>query len=545
MINRKLLKANRWFDEKFLEARMTNACFNGGGGGGDAGDDFFGEDDDVSGGQEFGDSQRDDMAREIEAQMAAQEAARQTAAAQAQENARIQAASQRQAAQAQAAAAAQAAARQAAQQQAQDQHVAAQAAQRAAAAQAQRESQMAAIDAQMAQDARNREMAAIDAQMAQQDRERQMASIDATMGQQDRERQMAAIDATMGQQDRSRQMAEIDAMMAGDQTRRDIAADTTAGGFLDTTRSPTFSSDFATPGINTAGGGWTVQGTLDQQRRANEAAAAGLDPVNQEGFFDKFGNWVDKVFGMPTDVRTQIDTFTEIDPTTGNVHHSDGRITDGTTGQTIQEPTKDWNAPWYIDRPNWDRSRPEGGNDDARPWIPPTDQTGDVIYGPVLPPPGGGPGGGGGGGGGGGFPPGGGGGPPGGGGGYPPWYPPGMYPPGGSYPPGGGGGYPPTWGAGGRTGGGMPGYMANYPIHSQNLFNFTPARAMPGIDPSYQPWMQPAQGMDQNLWNYQAPNLLPWDMTDRVPWNFATTPTGNYGPMVSTVGGEPAERGDR
>ena len=105
--------------------------------------------------------------------------------------------------------------------------------------------------------------------------------------------------------------------------------------------------------------------------------------------------------------------------------------------------------------------------------------------------------------------------------------------------------YPPTWGAGRRTGGGMPGYMANYPIHSQNLFNFTPARAMPGIDPSYQPWMQPAQGMAHNLWNYQAPNLLPWDMTNRVPWNFATTPTGQYGPMVATVGGEPVERGDR
>jgi len=144
------------------------------------------------------------------------------------------------------------------------------------------------------------------------------------------------------------------------------------------------------------------------------------------------------------------------------------------------------------------------------------------------------------GGGGGAWPPGGGGGmwPPGGGGGYPPGGGGGAWPP-------GGGGYPPTYGAGGRTGGGMPGYMANYPIHSQNLFNFTPARAMPGIDPSYQPWMQPAQGMDQNLWNYQAPNLLPWDMTDRVPWNFATTPTGQYGPMVSTVGGQPAEGGNR
>jgi hypothetical protein len=131
------------------------------------------------------------------------------------------------------------------------------------------------------------------------------------------------------------------------------------------------------------------------------------------------------------------------------------------------------------------------------------------------------------------------------GGPYGPGGPGGPYGPYGPGSGGGGGGYPPTWGAGGRTGGGMPGYMANYPIHSQNLFNFTPARAMPGIDPSYQPWMQPAQGMSQNLWNYQAPNLLPWDMTNRVPWNFATTPTGEYGPMVATVGGQPAEGGNR
>ena len=33
MIDTKLLKTNRWFDEEFLQARMTNACFNGGGGG--------------------------------------------------------------------------------------------------------------------------------------------------------------------------------------------------------------------------------------------------------------------------------------------------------------------------------------------------------------------------------------------------------------------------------------------------------------------------------------------------------------------------------
>ena len=39
MIDTKLLKTNRWFDEEFLQARMTNACFNGGGGGNGGGDD--------------------------------------------------------------------------------------------------------------------------------------------------------------------------------------------------------------------------------------------------------------------------------------------------------------------------------------------------------------------------------------------------------------------------------------------------------------------------------------------------------------------------
>ena len=130
MIDRKLLKTNRWEDEEYLQARMTNACFNGGVGGDGGGDDegLFGEDDDVSGGYGFDDAERDRMAEDIDRQMAAQAAARQAAAAQQQAIAAQQA--QEQAArQAQAQAAAQAAARQAAQQQAQDQHVAAQAAQ--------------------------------------------------------------------------------------------------------------------------------------------------------------------------------------------------------------------------------------------------------------------------------------------------------------------------------------------------------------------------------------------------------------------------------
>ena len=122
-----------------------------------------------------------------------------------------------------------------------------------------------------------------------------------------------------------------------------------------------FQSDFATPG----GGGWSSQGLLDQARVDAQETAAGLDIVNQEGRLDRWGNAIDRFFGMPQDVISQIDTFTEIDPTTGNVHHSDGRITDGTTGQTIQEPTRDWKEPWYMDRPNQDRVNREEDRDDS------------------------------------------------------------------------------------------------------------------------------------------------------------------------------------
>ena len=492
MINRKLLKANRWFDEKFLEARMTNACFGGGGDGGDAGQDDPDEDqsfsmggysDAVSAGMAQVEAQeaqagRDAMAADIDRQMEQDARNREMAAIDAQ------------------------------------------------MAQDERNRTMAAIDAQMAQDERNRTMAAIDAQMAQQDRERQMTSIDAIMGQQDRERQMASIDATMaqdernrtmasidatmGQQDRSRQMAEIDAMMAGDQTRRDIAADDYmgAGGFLDPTRSPAQSSgayvdklgseqglyDATTANINTFGEQFGPNHAFNRLTREEQMRAMDRFNAGPSG--------IANMFNLSDASRM------------ANLANS---VMDNRVGPT---------------HPDWGRGDPAR---DVRP----VDQTDDFIGSTIIPP---GPGGGGGfPPGGGGWPPGGGGGwPPGGGGGYPPWYPPGGG--GGMWPPGGGGGYP---GGGGRTGGGMPGYMPNYPIHSQNLFNFTPARAMPGVDPSYQPWMQPAQGMAENLWNYQAPNLVPWDMTNRVPWNFADTPTGQYGPMVATSGGEPAIRGDR
>ena len=537
MIDRKLLKTNRWEDEEYLQARMTNACFNGGGGGDGGGDDEMDDwaseedigvsDQDVA--DVMGQIERDDTAREIEAQMAAQEAARQAAAAQAQENARIAHAQSVAQERAQAVANRNAAAAAAAARQDRENAAA------AAAAQRDRESQMAAIDRQMADQAAAR-------------------NVDTFSGVQDAVARQN-VDTFGGMQDAiARQNVDTFSGINNLGARQDIAADDYMGGFLDPTRSPAV-DDFSTIGTQIGGGGWTSQGALDQARIDAQATAAGLDPQNQEGYFDRFGRWVSGVLGMPKDVQYQIDTFKEINPD-GTVTHADGRITDA-SGQTISGPTSDWDKPWYSNMPQWGGQgggapqRGEEGGGDTR-GVDPADGRVKPITDFIVRPPGGGggvvpPGGGGtwppggdnilp-------WPPGGGGGtwPPGGGGGYPPW-PPGG---GGMWPPGGGGGYPPTYGAGRRTGGGMPGYMANYPIHSQNLFNFTPARAMPGIDPSYQPWMQPAQGMDQNLWNYQAPNLLPWDMTNRVPWNFATTPTGQYGPMVATVGGEPAERGDR
>jgi|TARA_R100000049_G_C1943242_1_gene87741 hypothetical protein len=149
--------------------------------------------------------------------------------------------------------------------------------------------------------------------------------------------------------------AEMDAMAEAEMAEE--AEMNAGGGLLDAN----FQSDFATPG----GGGWSSQGLLDQARIDAQETAAGLDIVNQEGRLDRWGNAIDRFFGMPQDVISQIDTFTEIDPTTGNVHHSDGRITDGTTGQTIQEPTRDWKEPWYMNRPNQDRVNREEDRDDS------------------------------------------------------------------------------------------------------------------------------------------------------------------------------------
>ena len=282
MIDRKQLKTNRWEDEEYLQARMTNACFNGGGGGNGGGDDegFFGEDDDVSGGYEFGgrdEGQVDDFAQ-IQAQ--------------AQENARIAADQARAQAQAQAA---------------------------AAAAQA-----------------RANEAAAASAAAARQDREN------------------AAAAAAAREQARQSAVQSVESFDTFDE--------------------------------QTGGGGWTSQGALDQARQDAEAAAAGLDPVNQEGILDRFGNTMLGILGMPQDVISQVDSFREIlgpqhgvhpgDPNYGNVLHSDGRITSGqpgSEGQTIREPTRDWNPPWYMNMPQWDVRDDRVRDDRDDSWI--TDQT--------------------------------------------------------------------------------------------------------------------------------------------------------------------------
>ena len=91
MINRKLLKANRWFDEEFLEARMTNACFNGGGGGDGGGAD----DDEAYEGEAMREYEREYGGRDDDigsaANLAAAQAAQEAAAAQAAQQAAIDA----------------------------------------------------------------------------------------------------------------------------------------------------------------------------------------------------------------------------------------------------------------------------------------------------------------------------------------------------------------------------------------------------------------------------------------------------------------------
>jgi len=519
MIDRKLLKTNRWEDEEYLQARMTNACFNGGGGGdgGGADDDeayegaAMREHEERYGGGDAAESQA------IEQQIAAQAAAQAQQQAIDAQMAREQAARQAQVNRASAAAA------QAARQDREN----------AAAAAASRAAEQAAhVARQQGANPQEQEMAAQSA--ASRVSQDVISQVDSFAGvpsdptgftAREQERffdpvvspagtdffggsPTAPIDFSRTQQGHPDFPGTAGIYGTGvedfaginNQAMRDIAADdymgTTTSGFLDTTRSP----------IDTSA-----------MQAAIRAKGLNADPMNVGIHDTKYGEnhpWHDLSY---TEKVTAIDRFNAGPSGIADMFN----LSDASRMANLANSVMDNRV--GPGHPDWDRGDPAR---DVRP----VDHTGDVIGtmvtdGPVLswtqP----------------GWPSDGVTGP-----GFPPWPPGGG---GGFWPPGGGGGYPPTWGAGRRTGGGMPGYMANYPIHSQNLFNFTPARAMPGIDPSYQPWMQPAQGMAHNLWNYQAPNLLPWDMTNRVPWNFATTPTGQYGPMVATVGGEPVERGDR
>ena len=429
MINRKLLKTNRWFDEEFLQARMTNACFNGGGGG-DGMDDVDMDDfsmggysDAVSAGMEseaesMAQAERDVMSAQIEAQMRADQAAR------------VQ----------------------------RDQQAAAQ----AALAERQRANEFASVQQeQQAQEAQQR------AQLS--------AQID---------RQMMADQAARVQRDQA------------EAYQQELAARQRANEFG--------SAPLGTGRLDQEGSGYYDAQTGGRtDREGGDNLAGGFLVGNQRGRLDREGmGYYDNLVGSS---------------------RPSGRLDAEGTGYYDNDLLGGGVDPWGYPTRQF-----EGGGDD-RTFVDgrlmtvddPRNQPRQLPTFPTDPRyPGGG----------GGF-----------GGGYGGGFGGGM---GGGFGGGMGGGFPPTYGAGGRTGGGMPGYMANYPIHSQNLFNFTPARAMPGIDPSYQPWMQPAQGMAPNLWNFQAPNLLPWDMTDRVPWNFADAPTGAYGPMVATVGGEPAERGE-
>ena len=569
MIDRKLLKTNRWFDEEFLHARMTNACFNGGGGG-----DGGADDDEAYEGEAMQDYEADygggdrEETRTISQIVAEQQA---IAAAQAQENARIA-------------------------------HAQSVAEERAQAV-ANRNAAAAA--------ARN-----VDTFSGMQDAVASQ-NVDTFGGMQD----VVAgqnVDTFGGMQDAvAGQNVDTFGGMQDAIARQNV--DTFAGGFLDPTRSP--SQDFQTPTqrIDILGS----QPGLDAATKAAIDANAGTDFFgggNVSGGYNfgddatdpwdrnnpnraEEGGGDDRVFITQPDGTVRLVTVDDprntriTDTTTTNLPPSftietscfvDGvqvELADGTeknvaeisVGDVVKTQEGDGSVV-KVFHSKAGKQKLYGFNDkepfvtEAHPFMTQDGwkkvselEVGDTLYRnglgldtvdsieskeipedtPVYnfhvdkqenyyadgylvhnkisaPPPGGGT-----------WPPG--------GDNIPPWPPGGGG--GGAWPPGGGGGYPPTYGAGGRTGGGMPGYMANYPIHSQNLFNFTPARAMPGIDPSYQPWMQPAQGMSQNLWNYQAPNLLPWDMTNRVPWNFANTPTGQYGPMVATVGGEPAERG--
>ena len=235
MINRKLLKTNRWEDEKYLEARMTNACFNGGGGG-DGMDDVDMDDfsmggysDAVSAG--LAQVEREAMGADIDRQMAEQAQARERAETAAQIDRQMQA-----------------------QQVQRDQEAAAQ----QALAERQRANEFASVQQEQqarAAQAESARQSAINAQMVDEQRARQnqaqaaaaqAADVARQQGANQQEQEMAAQAAATRAQAIAGDISfsgydqavgsTIGRNIAADaQARRDIAADDYMGSFIDPT----------------------------------------------------------------------------------------------------------------------------------------------------------------------------------------------------------------------------------------------------------------------------------------------------------------------
>ena len=75
-----------------------------------------------------------------------------------------------------------------------------------------------------------------------------------------------------------------------------------------------------------------------------------------------------------------------------------------------------------------------------------------------------------------------------------------------------------------HTGGGSPGDR-NYPILPSAPYEAPGLLA--GLPASYSPWVQPSNIPD-SLWNYQPPELVDWDMSNRVPWGWANRPISDF-----------------
>ena len=75
-----------------------------------------------------------------------------------------------------------------------------------------------------------------------------------------------------------------------------------------------------------------------------------------------------------------------------------------------------------------------------------------------------------------------------------------------------------------HTGGGSPGDR-NYPILPSAPYEAPGLLA--GLPASYSPWVQPSNIPD-SLWNYQPPELVDWDMSNRAPWDWANRPISDF-----------------